>query len=477
MKFQFMPESYGYAIKNLLTYDEYYYRDYREQIVLVDKKTGETQEWVGDNDRLKQFLSAYPEITSITQTVPTVRLALVANGKVLYDGPNPLGDDYPFIPIMCYFSPQIPYFPYRVQGMVRGLRDSQYLYNRRMIINLDILESQINSGWKYKESALVNPMDIFLNGQGKGLALKDEAMMTDVEQIMPPQVPPSMIQLADVLGKEMNEIAGINEELLGTAVDDKAGILAIVRQNASLTTLQTVFDQLDRSLKLLGDRMINIIQRDYMPGKIKQILGGEEPAPEFYNRNFQKYYAHVEEAVLTQTQKQLQFVQLLNLRETGVPIPDDILVESCTVSNKEELMKSLASSAQQKQQMEQQQMALQLAQLQAETKLTEARAAADEGLGIERMSRVQENEQLAKERSAAAEKDRQSATLDLIRSLKELDTVDLSHIRELVTLSRMLKADEMEASGLSEQPIKPVAAKKSKKINVQKPSRSENAQI
>ena len=32
-KFQFMPESYGYAIKNLLTYDEYYYRDYREPVL------------------------------------------------------------------------------------------------------------------------------------------------------------------------------------------------------------------------------------------------------------------------------------------------------------------------------------------------------------------------------------------------------------------------------------------------------------
>ena len=30
-KFQFMPESYNYGYKNLLTYDEFYYRDYRTQ--------------------------------------------------------------------------------------------------------------------------------------------------------------------------------------------------------------------------------------------------------------------------------------------------------------------------------------------------------------------------------------------------------------------------------------------------------------
>ena len=70
----------------------------------------------------------------------------------------------------------MPYFPHRVQGVVRGLRDAQYLYNRRKAIELDILESQINSGWIYKENALVNPKDVFtVAGQGRGLALKEEA--------------------------------------------------------------------------------------------------------------------------------------------------------------------------------------------------------------------------------------------------------------------------------------------------------------
>lgn len=480
-KFQFMPESYGYAIKNLLTYDEYYYRDYRDQLLLVDKKTGEVQEWNGQEDeRLNLFLQTYPEITTIKQTIPSVRLALVANGRVLYDGPNPLGDNYPFVPVLAYFSPQVPYFPYRVQGVVRGLRDSQYLYNRRKIIELDILESQVNSGWKYKEDALVNPNDIFLSGQGKGICLKSEAQMTDAEQIIPPTIQPTTIQLSEILGKEMNEIASINEELLGTAVDDKAGILSIVRQNASITTLQTLFDQLDMSQKLLGQRIIDIVQRDYMPGKIKQILGGEEPAPQFYNRNFQKYSAHVEEAVLTTTQKQLQFVQLLHLREVGVPIPDDILVESCTVTNKAELTQSLAQQAQQKQQMETQQMQLQMQQLQSQIRLSEARATADEGLGVERLSRVQENEQLAKERSAAAERDHQSATLDMIRSLKELDTVDISHLKELIMLAQLVKNQEQQLNAPAEAPssaTQRVAKPKKAKSNLEKVPRSQNAQI
>ena len=184
-KFNFMPESYNYGYKNLLTYDEFYYRDYRTQKMLVDTQSGETMEWTSsDSESLDLFLETYPTITVIDSEIPTVRLAIVVQGKVMYDGPNPMGiDQYPFVPVFAYYNPQLPYFPWRVQGVVRGLRDAQYLYNRRKIIELDILESQINSGWIYKENALVDPKDVFFSGQGRGLALKDEAQMSDVQKI------------------------------------------------------------------------------------------------------------------------------------------------------------------------------------------------------------------------------------------------------------------------------------------------------
>jgi len=245
-------------MKNLFTYDEFYYRAYRKQKMLIDTQTGEVLEWKhNDHDRLSLFLRTYPQVTVIDQEVPTVRLAIVVQGKVFFDGVNPMGiDTYPFVPVFAYYTPQMAEFSHRIQGVVRGLRDAQYLYNRRKAIELDIFESQINSGWKYKENALVNPKDVFLSGQGRGLALKDEAQMTDVEQIVAPQVPPSMIQLSESLAKEVQEISGVNEELLGSAIDDKAGILSMLRQGAGLTTLQGLFDQLDRSQKLLGKIMI-----------------------------------------------------------------------------------------------------------------------------------------------------------------------------------------------------------------------------
>ncbi len=455
-KFQFMPESYNYGMKNLLTYDEYYYRDYRTQKMLADTQTGETMEWKGDDDRLREFMQAYPTITIIEQEVPTVRLAIVIQGKVMYDGPNPMGiDSYPFVPVFAYYAPQMPYFPHRVQGVVRGLRDPQYLYNRRKIIELDILESQITSGWKYKENALVNPKDVFLSGQGRGLALKEEALMSDVEQIQPPQIPPSMIQLSEILGREIQEISGVNEELLGSAIDDKAGILSMLRQGAGLTTLQVLFDHLDRAQKLLGKTMIDLVQANFTPGKVKKILEGKEPQPQFYNKAFGRYDAVVEEGLNTTTQKQMQFAQLLQLREAGVPIPNESLLDAATIQNKKQLIEAIQQQQQQQQQMQQAQLQGALQEQQARTELAKARSVADRGLGLERASRVQENQALAVERRASAEKEHDLAILNLVKALKEVDTIDLEHIDKLIALSNIMKSREQEANMPMQQQINP----------------------
>lgn len=446
-KFQFMPESYNYSMKNLLTYDEFYFRDYRKQKMLVDTQTGETMEWKSeDTEALSKFLQAYPTITVIESEIPTVNLAIVIQGKVMYLGPQPMGiDQYPFVVTLGYYNPQMPYFPDRIQGMVRNLRDSQYLYNRRKVIELDILESQINSGWKYKENALVNPNDVFLSGQGKGLAVKQEAQMSDVEQILPAQVPPSMIELSRILGEEINQISGVNEELLGSSMDDKAGVLSMLRQGAGLTTLQGLFDQLDRTQKNLGKLMVDIIQANFTPGKIKKILEGKEPSPQFYNKAFGIYNAAIEEGFNTSTQKQMQFAQLLYLKESGVPIPDNILVEAATIQNKSELIKAMEQAQQQQQQAVQTQQQVQMQEAQARIELSQARAVADRGLGLERVSRVEENEALAVERRAEAEKDKEQAFLNLIKSLKEIDELDLQHLERLLTLSHNIKDREINA--------------------------------
>ena len=453
-KFQFMAESYNYGMQDLLTYDEFWYLDSRKQKLLCDVQTGETMEWRGQDEDLNDFLRAYPQIHTLDQEIQTVKLAIVVQGKVMYHGPNPLNiDRYPFVPVWAYYEPQMSDFPWRVQGVVRGLRDAQYLYNRRRVIELDILESQITSGFMYKENALVNPKDVFLQGQGRGLALKANAQPgVDVVKIEAPQIPPSMIQLSELLGKEISEVSGVNEELLGSAQDDKAGILGMLRQGAGLTTLQGLYDNLDYAQKMLGDIRISLIQSNWTPGKVQRVIG-EEPSPQFYNRAFGKYKAIVEDGLNTSTQRQMQFAQLLQLRELGIPVPAEILVESSTLQNKEKLTNALSQQEQQAAQAAQMQQETQIELLKAQIEDLHARAVANQGLGHERASRIQENQALAVERRAAAHKDLEQAEYEKVRAIKELSTIDLDQVHRAIEILKMIqenpqKEEEKEKAGL-----------------------------
>lgn len=439
-KFQFQPEAYNYAMQDLISYDEFYYLDYRQRKLLVDVENGETLEWRGDDTELRAFSRQYPQIKEVDQTVPTVKLAILVNGKSLYHGRNPMGiDRYPFVPVMAYYDPHIPYFPWRVQGVVRGLRDAQYIYNRRKVIELDILESQVNSGIKYKEDSLINPKDAFLTGQGRAIGLKKEAQMDDVQVIPPPGIPASMFQMSEIMGREIMEISGVNEELLGSAIDDKAGVLSMLRQGAGLTTLQVLFDQLNSSQKYLGEIIMDLIQANFSPGKVKRIIG-EQPTQQFYNRAFQKYGCVVEEGLNTSTQRQLQFAQMLQLKEVlGDLISGKDLFEASTITDKKKLGESIQQREEEAAKMAQEQHQIQMAVLQTDIESKKAKAAADEGLGAERIARIEENRALAIERVAEAQNQRALASYHELKAVQELEDMDLSHVEKLLNMVKIMQ--------------------------------------
>jgi len=437
-KFYFMPENYYLHKSRLLAYDEFYYRAFRKKKLLVDTQSKEVQEWTGNDEQLKQFLAFAPQVIVKEAEVPTVKLAILANGKVLYDGKNPSGIDmYPFIPILAYFNPQLPEFSKRIQGVIRGLRDAQFLYNRMNVNNLDILESKANTGYFVKEGTLVDPTDAHKVGNGATITLKKSAEMTDIQPIPTQPIPPSFFQLASNLSQEIMRISGVNEELLGAANDDKAGILSMLRQGSALTTLQGLFDQLDQSQKLLGKVMLQMIQNNFVPAKVRRIIE-DEPTQQFYNKSFGRYDAAVEEGLNTTTQRQMQFAQLLHLKEAGVPVPDDVIIKAATVQNKDELLQSIAQSNEQAQQAQQAQLEVQLQETQARIKALEAKALSDTGWGYERFSRIPENRQQAIENSTQAQANVAKALLDVAKTLQEMDQTEISQIQEMLQLKMVM---------------------------------------
>lgn len=450
-KFSWMPENFSDAIGNKFVYDEFYYRAYRTKKMVIDIETGEKTEYDGDDEFLHKVIKKSPQLEVIETEAPTVKLGIVCQGKVLYDDIQPLGiDEYAVIPMLTYYMPELPYYEWRIQGLTRALRDPQLYFNRRKTTEMDILESQRNSGIMMKANALVDPESAFERGQGKPLVLKDNAQMTDVQILPAPQIPPSHFQLSESLLNLCNRIAGITEENQGLGSDDIAGVVQMMRQAAGQQSQQRLFDQLDLSCYLLGSRALKAIQKNYTPGKIKQIIG-EQPAPQFYNKAFGVYDISIQDGVNTQTQRQMEFSQLFYLRQAGIPIPDESLIEAATLQNKKELLDNIAKSKQAQQQQAQAQSQLQQQQIQAEIRMATARAHADEGLGYERLAKVETNKAQAKSAEQKAGHEHDAALLNLVKALKELQSVDLAQLEKLLVLDGMITNKEQMGNPMPQQ--------------------------
>ena len=136
----------------------------------------------------------------------------------------------------------------------------------------------------------------------------------------------------------------------------------------------------------------------------------------------------------------MEFQQLWEMQQAGMPIPPEILLKNAPLQNKEELMQAVDAQQKQAQEMQQMQQQIQMAEIQSRINLANARAEADRGLGIERASRVGENIELANERSAKAEDDRIDALLNQIKAAKEIQAMDLDALIQGLQIADQLKA-------------------------------------
>jgi len=188
----------------------------------------------------------------------------------------------------------------------------------------------------------------------------------------------------------------------------------------------------------LGDKILRLIQENWTPGKVRRIID-EEPSPQFYSRAFGEYDARIEEGMNTTTQKQMHFMQLLKLQEIGLPVPVETIIEASTLQEKQKLTDAIQAQQQQQQQQAQEQQQVQMEVLKAQIQDLQARATANEGLGMERASRIEENRALAVERIAAAQKDRDLGTLDTVKAAKELTDIDLRQLQQAIDIIRSLQ--------------------------------------
>jgi hypothetical protein len=409
-KFYFLPENYNLARNDLLVLSYIWYKTKRKKKMLYNQNDGITYDYA-DNDKYLDELVANTDFYEVIEVdVPTWKVAVVLNEHLMYLGANPLSfDESPLIPVFWNYDPHVSQFDLRVRSLTRAMRDTQFLMNRRIILNHQISESSLNTGWKYIEDSIVNPEILKEGGYGGDIIVKQGNALTDIEKIIPNAVPPSDMELANQLADLIFRTSGVNQELMGMSDDSKTGIEVMLRQGAGLVTLQKYFDQWDSVLKTLGKLEQKIIQNKWSPSKIARILG-KEANVEFLNKTFSKYDVLCAEGLNTTIQQQQQFLQVVQLNEIlGGIIPPKFILQNSTIQGKNEIITAVEEREKAQMEAAQQQMHLEHAKFETELQLNTAKAVnemtwakerdqrskADIGLYEERLSMITQNKSMA----------------------------------------------------------------------------------
>lgn len=451
-RFPLQAELLNLQTNNLFTYDEFHYRSSREATIVLDPKTGEAAEWEQEeddqDDMMERALAQQPWLVIKKTQVPTVKLVICLGGKPVYHGKNLLNiDSYPFVPSLCYHEPDIQSYAWRVQGIVRGLRDPQYLYNMRKVIELDILQSQINSGWIYPIDSVTDPKAFRQSGQGFLIPLKAGHLPNEIQRVTAPEIPQSMMELSRSLSEDITKISGVNEELLGSATDDKSGILSMLRQGAGLVTLQTIFDKLDYSQRLYGQIRLQAIRKNFTKGKVTSILG-HEPDPRFFTANALKYSVNVEEGNYSASQRQTELQQLLHFKEIGMNISDKSILRAAIITNKKQVMQDMEESNQQQQEQQQAQQAQQEKNDNAKIMATYAKAKSDLAREKDLMASAHERTANIHQIQSKAEHEETEADLNLVKMMVELEDMQFNQFKSAFDYAQAVK--------LANQPQQPV---------------------
>lgn len=442
-KFTFMPQQYNIRRKGFLAYDEYWYLTERMGTFIVDPETYESTEVDFDKEEMGRLKARFPHIVIVREKVPTIHLAIIVNNVCFYNGPNPLGVDmYPFTPFVGYHDLANNNYSFRYQGIIRNIRDPQYLYNYRKQLEMDLLAAQF-SGVNVEEDALISDDDAFKVGPGKVRFFK-KGRMGALQDIPGANINPANFQVTDLLKQDIQSNAGVTPELLGQAEDSDVGITEQLRQGAALTTLQELFDNLNLSQRNAGRLHWALIQKNYTLGKIRRMIE-EEPTNEFRDKSFQRYDAVIANAPMTDTTKQLAYLQKYSLWKDGLPIPPDMLLQDLDIQDKDKLIESIQQSQQAQQQQQEQMAKLQMENQQIVNESLQSKAMSDRSLAEERMMRGRLEQVEIATKHAETQHQMSESALATVKAAKEVESMHVDDFVKIFSLIENIRKAQSES--------------------------------
>ena len=355
----------------------------------VDPVTGDKRKipnaW-GKKKR-EQFADDYG-LDIISKKMRRVRWTVTADTVVLFDDYSPY-DHFTIVPYFPYFRRGKPF------GMVRNLLSPQEQLNKITSQELHIVNTTANSGWIVESGSLsgMTADDLEEHGAETGLVLEFNRGSTPPGKIPPNQIPTGLDRLGQKAARNIKEISGITDAMLGLDSPEVSGVAIKAKQGRGSLLLQVPLDNLAKTRQYLAEKVLQMIQTYYTEERIIQITDESDPykprqklkvnqmTPEgmvINDLTIGEYDVVVGTAPARDNFDEMQFAEAIELRSVGVPIPNDMIVEYSHLSRKADIaerirqMEGTAPPSEQQIQLQQFQMESQIRSTQLEIAKLEA---------------------------------------------------------------------------------------------------------
>jgi hypothetical protein len=365
----------------------------------VDPNTGDQRD-VPENwseAKAKKFAKQYG-LDIISKVKRRVRWTVTCDHVVLHDDWSPY-NDLTLVPFFAYFRRGRPF------GMVRNLLSPQEQLNKIASQELHIVNTTANSGWMVESGSLVGMTadDLEEHGAETGLVVEYNRGSTPPVKIQPNQIPTGLDRISQKAALNIKTISGINDSMLGSDSAEVSGVAIQAKQNRGVVMIQVPLDNLRKSRQYLAEKVLDLIQSFYTEQRIIMVTDESDPlqprvpmtinemTPEgriINDLTIGEYDVVVATAPARDSFDEVQFAEALNLRQVGVAIPDDAIIEYSHLAKKGELAKRIrqltgqepptpeqAEAMAMQQQMAIAKLQLEIAQLEADVRKTQTEAA------------------------------------------------------------------------------------------------------
>lgn len=368
------------------------YRRLTQAKVIIDPQSGEIREIPGhwDVERLKEMVAQGHQVTKMPRH--RVRMTVSCDRVLLFDDWSPYRT-FTIIPFFPYFRRGNP------RGVVSNLISPQELLNKTTSQELHIVNSTANSGWLVEEDSLSNMTtdELAENGAKTGLVVEYRRSAANAPvKIQPNTLPSGIDRISMKASGSIREISGVNAAMAGAVGAHEVSGVAVREQTArGQVQAIPVEESLKWTRRMLAMKVLELVQDYYTEGRIIYVTDPLNPADEAMpmvinamdeegevpdDITVGRYDCVVTTMPSRDTVNEIEFAQLMQMREAGIQIPDHIIIEKSNLTNRRELAKfimdlqgfgELTPEQQQEQQM-QQELQMQMAQAELDNLLAKA---------------------------------------------------------------------------------------------------------